>query len=236
MIPNAVSSAATCSLEGRAYQERIRWIAELNQRSLLRSSRQGSVLNLTYALIARSDVEKMVTQEQECCAFLDFSLQVSEAVDLTISVPGHAASRADDLLAPFDGTARLGTDITCCGICESPAFPVQESKAAGAAMLTSATAVLTCGACCVIPLAFPAIAATMAGGLLAGLARAHTWMTGVAVGVVVLAWLWIWRQTVKHKARASNATLGLMGAASLVTLLAIAWSSIEVPLIALILR
>lgn len=236
MVPSSASFNTACSLDGRAYQERIQWIADLNQRSLLRTRRQGNALVLTYALTALSDVEKMVKQEQECCAFLEFHLQIGAEVDLTISVPSHAASNADDLLAPFDGRAQTGAASTCCGTCETPAPSVQEGKAAGAAVLTSATAVLACGACCVIPLAFPAIAASMAGGLLAWLARAHTWMTGLAVMVVVVAWLWIWRQTVKHKARVSKSTLGLMGAASMIMLLALVWPKIEAPLMALLQR
>lgn len=232
--PNA--SAAMCSLDGHAYQERIRQIAELNQKALLRSSRHGSELILTYARTALSDVEKMVKQEQQCCSFLEFRLKIGEEISLTISVPSHEASRADDLLAPFDGDAHAGASATCCGACETPAPPIREDKAAGVAMLTSVTAVLACGACCAIPLAFPAIAAGVVGGLLAWLARSHTWITGIAVAMVVMAWLWVGRQMATHRARASRTTLGLMGAASLVMLLAVAWSSIEAPLIALLQR
>lgn len=236
MAPNSASYNAVCSLDGRAYQERLQWITDLNRSSLLRSRRQGNALTLTYALTALSDVEKLAKQEQECCAFLEFNLQIGAEVDLTISVPDHAASNADDLLAPFDGKAYAGAANACCGACETPAPPVREGKAAGAAVLTSATAVLACGACCVIPLAFPAIAASLAGGLLAWLARAHAWMTGLALIVVVAAWLWIWRQTVKHKARVSKPTLGLMGAGSLIMLLALAWPKIETPILALLQR
>jgi hypothetical protein len=113
---------------------------------------------------------------------------------------------------------------------------VKTGRVAGAAAATSTTAVIACSACCLLPLAFPAVAASaVAGGLLAWLAGAHVWLTVLAVCAVGAAWLWVWRQSVKRKARPAGSTLGLMAVASLVLLLALAWSHIEPTLMGLFL-
>lgn len=226
MTANSPPSPA-CSLEAHAFQERVKWIAALNQQFLHRCSRRGQTLTLIYDSVALQQVEEMVTRERDCCAFLAFDLQRGENVELTITVPAQAAGEADQLLAPFYPQQVMADATSCCGTCETTVRPASAGGAAGAAVTTSAAAVVACGACCVIPLAFPAVTATVAGGVLAWLGRAHVWMTGVAVLVVVAAWLWIWRQRVKRGTRASKATLGLMGIASLTALLAIAWPQIE---------
>lgn len=220
-----------CSLEAHAFQERVKWIAALNQQFLRSFSRQGRTLTLIYDAAALQQVEEMVTRERDCCAFLEFDLQRGETVKLTIIVPAQAADDSDKLLAPFYQQVTADA-VSCCGTCETPARPMRAGGAAGVAVTTSTTAVVACGACCVIPLAFPAVTATVAGGALAWLGKAHVWMTGLAVLVVVIAWLWIWRQRVKRGTRASNATISLMSVASLVALLAVAWPQIEPSLMA----
>jgi hypothetical protein len=227
------SSGPACSLEARAFQERVAWIAALNQKSLLRFERQGRTLTLTYDANALHEVEEMVARERDCCAFLEFDIQTGDDVVLTITVPVHADESSDRLLAPFYNPQAKVDANACCGACDTPAAPVKTtSGVAGAAAATASTAVLACGACCVIPLAFPAVAATAAGGALAWMGRAHVWMTGLAVLVVIAAWLWIWRQSTRRKARPSASTLGLMGIASLAVLLTLAWPQIEPPLMA----
>lgn len=223
-----------CSLEGRAFQERIAWITELNGKYLRRAQRQGTTLTLIYDPAARHDVEALVSREQECCAFLEFRIaDNSEGASLAITVPAHASRDADALLAPFQGGRSTAGAAACCGACTGPASPVKAGRIAGAATVTSATAVIACAACCLLPLAFPAIAATaMAGGLLAWLAGAHVWLTVLAVFAVAGAWLWVWRQSLKHKARLASSTLWLMSLASLVLVLALTWPHIEPKLMA----
>jgi len=221
-----------CSLEAHAFQERVKWIAALNQQFLRSVDRQGRTLTVIYDFAALQQIEEMVTRERECCAFLEFDLQRGEAVKLTITVPAHAAADSDQLLMPFYQQQVTADAASCCGTCETTARPVRAGGAAGVAVTTSATAVVACGACCVIPLAFPAVTATVAGGALAWFGKAHVWMTVLAVLVVVVAWLWIWQQRVKRGARASKATIGVMSAASLVALLAVVWSQLEPSLIA----
>lgn len=222
------SAGPACSLEARAFQERLAWIGVLNQSFLRRSQRQGNTLTLTYDAAARSQVEDMVSRERDCCAFLEFEVtNADEEVELRITVPLHATDNADALLAPFQGNQMSAAAAECCGACDVPASPVKAGRVAGTAVATSATAVVACGACCVLPLAFPTIAATAAGGALAWLGGAHMWMTGLATLTVAAAWLWIWRQSVKRNARAATSTLILMGLASFASGLAIAWPRIE---------
>lgn len=227
------SSGPTCSLETRDFQERVAWIAALNQEFLRRSERHGSTLTLTYDTAARSQVEDMVSRERDCCAFLEFKItSAGEEVVLNVTVPTHATESADKLLAPFLGGPMSVAATECCGACDVPASPVKAGRVAGTAIATSTTAVVACGACCVLPLAFPAVAATAAGGALAWLGGAHLWITGLAAFTVGAAWLWIWRQSVRRKARAATSTLVLMGLASLALALAIAWPRIEPSLMA----
>lgn len=231
-MADTIISGPACSLEGRAFQERVAWIAALNQRYLRSAQRQGPTLTLTYDPAARADVEP-ISREQECCAFLDFGIaDTHEEVRLTITVPAHAAPQADVLLAPFQGDGSQPTSSECCGTCAPTVHPVKASRVAGAAAATSATAVLACGACCLLPLAFPAIVASSAGGLLAWLAGAHIWLTVLATCAVLAAWVWVWRQSVKRKARPAGATLGLMGLASAVLVLALVWPRMEPTLMA----
>ncbi|MGH8077963.1 MAG: hypothetical protein ACREPE_11650 [Lysobacter sp.] len=236
-MTDATSSAPACSLEAPAFKDRVAWITALNQKYLRESRRQGTQLTLTYDVAASREIEEMVARERECCAFLGFEIRPgSNDVQLIISLPDQAAEQADALLAPFYGNPSTQGDSTCCGTCDAPAAPVKARAVVGTAAVTSTTAVLACGACCVLPLAFPAVAASAAGGLLAWLGGAHMWITGVAVFAVLAAWAWLWRQSVKRKARMASSTLGLMGLASVSLVLALAWPRIEPPLMAALAR
>ena len=170
-----------CSLTARAFQERVAWIAALNQEFLRRSQRQGNLLTLTYDAAARLRVEDMVSRERDCCAFLEFKIiSAGEEVVLNVTVPTHATENADKLLAPFLGDQMSAAATECCGACDVPASPVKAGRVAGTAVATSTAAVVACGACCVLPLAFPAVAATAVGGALAWLGGVHLWVTGLA--------------------------------------------------------
>ncbi|KQY51185.1 hypothetical protein [Lysobacter sp. Root494] len=230
MTTTPAPSGPACSLEAHAFRERVAWIAALNQRSLHRLDRQGPTLTLVYEASALGDIEEMVARERDCCAFLAFDMVAGEEVVLTITVPPDAVGSADELLAPFHDPK--ADAASCCGACDTPAAPVKSTGVAGSSIATAVAAVVACGACCVLPLAFPAIAATAAGGVLAWFGKAHGWMTLLALLVTVVAWLWIWRESVRRKARISPATLGLMSGASLAVLLAIAWPRIEPSLMA----
>ena len=103
----------------------------------------------------------------------------------------------------------------------------KEGRAVGAAAITVATAALACAACCLLPIALPAIALGSTGAVLAWFGQAHVWVTGLAILSVAVAWLQVWRQSVRRRARPGPATLGLMALATLVLLGALLWPRIE---------
>ncbi len=227
------SFAPACSLEARAFDDRVRWIADLNRQHLRRTSREGATLVLAYASDAREQIEELIRRERECCAFLDFAVRdAGDEVELHITVPPHAADQADTLLQPFHGDRPIAATNCCGGGCDTPAPAVKSNSAAGSAIATSATAVAACGACCLLPMTFPAIAAGAMGSVLASLAASHAWLTGLAAITVAGAWMWIWRQSKKRKARTATSTLVQMGVASAILALAMAWPWIESPLMA----
>ena len=109
---------------------------------------------------------------------------------------------------------------------------VEQGGVAGVAVAGSVTAVVASAACCVLPLAVPALAASAAGGALAWLGGAHAWITWLAAVIVVGAWVWVWRQSATRKARPARSTLWLMGASTAAMVLAFAWPAMEPALMA----
>lgn len=100
-------------------------------------------------------------------------------------------------------------------------------RVTGPIAVTTATAALACGVCCVLPIALPAIALTTTGGVLAWLGGAHPWITAIAGAAVIGGWLRVWRVSAKARARPAPATLRWMGVATLVFLAALIWPWIE---------
>lgn len=125
---------------------------------------------------------------------------------------------------------------TCCNSCTHQADSRRGSAVAGTAAATSLTAVVACSACCVLPLAVPAVLATSAGGLIAWLAAAHFWITALAAAVVLGAWAWLLRRSLQSKAKPNALTLMLMGVATLALGLALLRPYIEPAIIRLLLR
>jgi hypothetical protein len=91
-----------CTLTTDAYDARVSWIARLNRAHLRAHHRSGRTVELTYSPEATPLVHELVRREEECCAFLDFSLSESDgALRLSITVPERAREGSDALLAPF---------------------------------------------------------------------------------------------------------------------------------------
>lgn len=110
------AAGPTCSLDARAFQDRVKAIAELNAHALQAQERTANTLVLTYAPGSAAEVADLVAKEGDCCGFLDFcTREEATGVVLTITVPADQAARADELLAPFDGTAVRSA--SCCGAC-----------------------------------------------------------------------------------------------------------------------
>lgn len=90
-----------CTLDSSDFKGRVASIRDLASQHLLSSRREPLRLHLTYAAAALAEVQHLVAQEAECCAFLDFHIQAGEQVELTITAPESAASAADELFAHF---------------------------------------------------------------------------------------------------------------------------------------
>jgi hypothetical protein len=120
---------------------------------------------------------------------------------------------------PCDGSAGCG--------CTAPnKIEKIVTKAAATASVTALAAV-ACTACCVLPFTLPAALLALAGGSIAVLDHAHLWVTRLAIAAVIAAWLWIIRQRRKTQRPIARATMALMIAASLLTIVAASWPWIE---------
>jgi hypothetical protein len=116
-----------------------------------------------------------------------------------------------------------------------PVTPPPEGKAAGvAAVLATTGAIGACVLCCTLPVAFPAAALALLGGGVAFLGLAHKAMTLVGLVAVLAAWGWVWLQSRRTGRRPARRTLQLMGLATALLALALAWPLVEVPLLTLL--
>ena len=99
-------------------------------------------------------------------------------------------------------------------------------KVAGAAAVTALAAV-ACTACCLLPFTLPAVLLAAAGGSIAVLDHAHGWVTKLAIGVIVCAWLWIGWQVGRTRRPAARPTMVFMILATLLTATAASWPLLE---------
>jgi hypothetical protein len=191
-----------CTLAPGEFKDRLAWIAELTRNALRGYERHDLILVLKYVPEAAERVNEMVRREKNCCSFLTFDVrQHSDEIRLTIKAPEEARIAADMLFEQFVASAE---GQPACG-CEKAPQPFHAApgtasrdpgahstmKAAGVAAVTLASGAVACGACCVLPFAVPAVALAGAGSMLALLAGAHAWVTGVAAVAVAGAWIWI---------------------------------------------
>jgi len=101
------------------------------------------------------------------------------------------------------------------------------ARTASVAAVTTAAGAVACGVCCVLPFAFPAVAAAGTGSLMAWFAGAHGWATAVAVVIVSGAWMSIRFQSHRTRRRQSRTTVYVMWLATAVLVLALLWPRIE---------
>jgi cytochrome bd-type quinol oxidase subunit 2 len=120
---------------------------------------------------------------------------------------------------PCDGSAG-------CGCAAPNKIEKIVTKAAATASVTALAAV-ACTACCVLPFTLPAALLALAGGSIAVLDHAHLWVTRLAIAAMIAAWLWIIWQRRKRQRPIARATMALMIAASLLTVVAASWPWIE---------
>jgi hypothetical protein len=91
-----------CTLEGGTYRERIASIEALARDGLRDVKRNDLRLELTFSPDVVSRVREMVSQERECCGFLQFELtETAEDVRVTITAPERARDVADAVFEQF---------------------------------------------------------------------------------------------------------------------------------------
>lgn len=108
------SAPIACTLSSGNFRQRLAWIATLNRHALRMRHRNGRLLELTYAPDAVDQVSEMVRREQECCAFLTFTLhREADAIRLVIEAPEAAADSLDAVFEPFEAPDAAGGGCGC---------------------------------------------------------------------------------------------------------------------------
>jgi cytochrome bd-type quinol oxidase subunit 2 len=121
--------------------------------------------------------------------------------------------------------ARPSENSPGCGCAASRTTDKTTGKAAAAAV--TALAAATCTACCILPFTLPAVMLAAAGGSIAVLDHAHGWVTTLAIGVAVCAWLWIGWQVRRARRPAARPTMAFMILATFLTVSAASWPLLE---------
>jgi hypothetical protein len=221
-----------CTLAPGDFKERLAWIGALTRDALRSHERRDLALDLRYAPEAAERVREMVRNEQACCSFLTFDVREDpNEIRLTITAPEAARGAVDMLFEQFVAGASASSACACAAPSPSDAtspFAGKQfgAKAAGLTAVTIATGAVACGACCVLPFALPAAALAGTGSILALLANAHAWVTGLAILAVIGAWSWIAWQTVRTRRSPAASTLYVMAATALLAV-AVLWPVIE---------
>jgi hypothetical protein len=100
------SSPITCSLSAAEYDVRLAAISRVGGSSLINVEERPrqTVLHFRYSTKTRDELQTIVAQEADCCAFLDLSLETSdEELVLTLAAPEEARLIVDDLVRSFRG-------------------------------------------------------------------------------------------------------------------------------------
>src|SRR5712664_2455993 len=107
-----LTSAPSCSLEGRAFRERVTWIAELNRKWMRSEKLEGRSLQITYDLEAESALQELLERERKCCVTLQFDVARSGSeLKLTVTSPGSTGDDIQAQFAPFR-SAQIGVDVS----------------------------------------------------------------------------------------------------------------------------
>ena len=104
---------------------------------------------------------------------------------------------------------------------------VTADKAAPRAALTTSGGALDCAACCVLPVAFPALALAFGGALLVWIDIATKAMFIAALFSVLGAWGWIAYRARSSGKRTARATIVMMSVATALLLVGLAFPLLE---------
>lgn len=121
-MPRAEAPIA-CTLRPGALAERLAWIRQVTDRSLLSHRREGAVLHLVYTRDAMQELAQIVDGERDCCSFLEFELrEAAEGVALSIrDAPDVGGVEARRLFEQFLPHAVPRRGCGCApGACQSP--------------------------------------------------------------------------------------------------------------------
>jgi len=180
----------------------------------------------------------MVKREQKCCAFLTFKLREdADATRLAVVAPEAAREDADLLFEPFLSLGAAKTTCACTATAPTKGAITNRSpsgRGIGAVAAATATGALACAACCVLPLAMPAVMLTAAGGMIAWLAGAAVWVAGLALIAVTAGWIWLCWQSARTKITPAKSTLDAMSVATVVLALAFGWPLYEAALLRIV--
>ena len=231
------SEPIACTLPSGEFSERMVWIADLNRASLLQHHHQDLRLELVYARDATAQVHDLVRREQQCCAFLTFTIREdADGVRLLIEAPESARAAATELFEQFRAKEPTGAGCACATRASSVTPMGTVSRFRNVAVKSSAAAALACGVCCVLPFALPAVAVTAFGSVFAAFAGVYWWALGIAVATVAIGWLWVVWQGARTRKKPAKTTLLAMSIATVVLGGAASWSLAEPHIIALLTR
>jgi hypothetical protein len=215
-----------CTLAPGDFKERLAWIGALTRDALRSHERRDLVLDLRYAPEVVERVREMVRNEQGCCSFLTFDLREEPLeIRLIVTAPEAAREAADMLFEQF--VAGAPASSACAGAAPPITGKQRGAKAAGLTAVTLATGAVACGACCVLPFALPAATLAGTGSILALLANAHAWVTGLAILAVIGAWSWVAWQTVRTRRSPAVSTLCVMLVATALLAIAVLWPAFD---------
>ena len=96
---------------------RLAQIRDLTQRYLRAHRLEGGTLRLSYDIAAVDELRRIVSLEQECCAFLDFEIRAhADSVELHIAGPEQEGSDTQWLFSQFLPTApsAVASSCACC--------------------------------------------------------------------------------------------------------------------------
>lgn len=115
-MQTAADLPVACTLGSAALDRRLAWIRRVTEHSLLSHRLDAKVLRLTYRGDALPDIEQIVAQERECCAFMRYSLESSPGeVRLTIEAPDVVGPDAKWLFDQFLPQVQSNPVRNACG-------------------------------------------------------------------------------------------------------------------------
>jgi len=124
-------------------------------------------------------------------------------------------------------------ETACMPDC-SPAKPQESDVPAVSKLALGATGmtVAACAACCVLPLAWPAIGLVLTGSMIGAIERSQPWLTAISLVFVAAAWGMVWRASRRAGKRANPTSWFVLCAATLLLAIALCWRQIEPVLLA----